>query len=159
MDFIIKHKNLVITILINILAIILSNALLTAWNNAELNYDRSNIKSYECLITTVKLNITDDGTETKVTFRDPNNNLQTLFVSGNKMSKYIEGDTITVYSEDERHFELTEQGIVSDNVGGLFYLLGASLISMFVIIMSGVLCGWKGAVFSLFLIVFSLISG
>ncbi len=157
MDFIIKHKKIILIIILNILAIILINIVLDNWNSAETNYDRSNISSYDCLITSVKVVNTGDDTETKITFRDPNNTLQTLSIIGDETSKYIEGNTLTVYSEDKHHFELTERGIINEHIGGLYYLLGASFIGFIAIVISIILCGFKGFIFSLVLITFSLI--
>lgn len=157
MDFIIKHKKIILIIIVNILATILINIVLDNWNRAETNYDKSNISSYDCLITSVKVVNTGDDTETKITFRDPNNTLQTLSIIGDETSKYIEGNTLTVYSEDKHHFELTERGIVDEHIGGLYYLLGASFIGFIDIVISIILCGFKGFIFSLVLITFSLI--
>lgn len=157
MEFIIKHKKIILIIIVNILATILINIILDNWNSAETNYDKSNISSYDCLITSVKVVNTGDDTETKITFRDPNNTLQTLSIIGDETSKYIEGNTLTVYSEDKHHFELTERGIVDKHIGGLYYLLGASFIGFIAIIISIILCRVKGFIFSLFLVVFSLV--
>lgn len=157
MDFIIKHKKIILIIIVNILATILINIVLDNWNRAETNYDKSNISSYDCLITSVKVVNTGDDTETKITFRDPNNTLQTLSIIGDETSKYIEGNTLTVYSEDKHHFELTERDIVDEHIGGLYYLLGASFIGFIAIVISIIFCGFKGFIFSLVLITFSLI--
>lgn len=157
MDFIIKHKNIVIVVTVSILAAILINIVLFAWNNAETNYDRSSISLYDCLVTDVKLVNSFEETETRITFRDPNNNLQTLSVIGNETSKYIEGDTFTVYSDDGSHFELSEKGIIGERIDALYYLLGASFIGFIAIMISLVLCRFKGLIVSLLLIMFSLI--
>lgn len=157
MDFIAKHKNIVIVVIANILAAGLISIVLLAWNNAETNYDKSSISSYDCLITDVKLVNSLEDTETRVTFRDPNNNLQTLSVIGNETSRYIKDSTFTVYSDDGSHFELTEKGIISERIGALYYLLGASFIGFIAIIISIILCGFKGFIFILVLITFSLI--
>lgn len=157
MDFIIKRKKIILIIIVNILATIIINIVLDNWNRAETNYDKSNISSYDCLIISVKVVNTVDDTETKITFRDPNNTLQTLSIIGDETSKYIEGNTLTVYSEDKHHFELTERGIIDEHIGGLYYLLGASFIGFIAIVISIILCGFKGFIFSLVLIIFSLI--
>ena len=152
MSFIIKHKKYFVVILFNIIGVILCHLLLGLWNKNYNNYDTSNIKEYQFKIIETKVLSDDDGLETKITFRDTNNIKYSVYTTGDERSKYSVGDDVTVYSEDEKTYELTERAIIDRGVGGFFYLLGTSAIVMLVIITSGVLCGLKWGIFSLFFI-------
>lgn len=152
MNFIIKHKNQFIVIVLNIIGVILCQLLLGLWHKNYNNYDTSNIKEYQFKIIETKVLSDDDGLETKITFKDANNIKYSVYTTGDVRSKYSVGDDITVYSEDERNYELSESAVIDQGVGGFFYLLGTSAIAMAVIITSGVLCGFKWSIFSLFFI-------
>ena len=157
MDFIIKHKKQLAVIVLNIVGFILCHLLLSLWTSSYDNYDTSNIKEYQFKIIETKVLSDDDGQETKITFKDANNIKYSVYTTGDERSKYLVGEDVTVYSEDERHYELSEHAVIDKEVGGIFYLLSTSFIAMFVIVASGVLCGFKWSLLSMIVLLLSLV--
>lgn len=157
MDFVIKHKRQLVVIALNIVGFILCHLLLSLWTSSYDNYDTSNIKEYQFKIIETRVLSDDDGQETKITFKDANNIKYSVYTTGDERSKYLVGEDVTVYSEDERHYELSEHAVVDKGVGGFFYLLGTSFIAMFVIVASGVLCGFKWSLLSMVVLLLSLV--
>ena len=157
MNFITKHKKQLVVIVINIIGFILCHLLLSLWTISYNNYDTSNIKEYQFKIIETKVLSDDDGQETKIVFKDANNIKCSVHTTGDERSEYPVGEDVTVYSEDERHYELSEHAVIDKGVGGIFYLLGTSLIAMFVIVASGVLCGFKWSLLSMIVLLLSLV--
>lgn len=157
MDFAIKHKKQLVVIALNIVGFILCHLLLSLWTSSYDNYDTSNIKKYQFKIIETRVLSDDDGQETKITFKDANNIKYSVYTTGDERSKYLVGEDVTVYSEDERSYELSEQAVIDKGVGGFFYLLGTSFIVMFVIVASGVLCGFKWSLLSMIVLLLSLV--
>lgn len=157
MDFAIKHKKQLAVISLNIVGFILCHLLLSLWTSSYDNYDTSNIKEYQFKIIETRVLSDDDGQETKITFKDANNIKYLVYTTGDERSKYLVGEDVTVYSEDERHYELSERAVIDKEVGGIFYLLSTSFIAMFVIVASGVLCGFKWSLLSMIVLLLSLV--
>lgn len=157
MDFVIKHKKQLVVIVLNIVGFILCHLLLSLWTSNYDNYDTSNIKEYKFKIIETRVLSDDDGQETKITFKDANNIKYSVYTTGDERSKYLVGDDVTVYSEDERSYKLSEHAVIDKGVGGFFYLLGTSFIAMFVIVASGVLCGFKWSLLSMIVLLLSLV--
>lgn len=131
--------------------------LLSLWISSYDNYNTSNIKEYQFKIIETKVLSDDDGQETKITFKDANNIKYLVYTTGDERSKYLVGEDVTVYSEDERHYELSEHAVIDKEVGGIFYLLSTSFIAMFVIVASAVLCGFKWSLLSMIVLLLSLV--
>lgn len=131
--------------------------LLSLWTSSYDNYDTSNIKEYQFKIIETRVLSDDDGQETKITFKDANNIKYSVYTTGDERSKYLVGEDVTVYSEGERHYELSEHAVIDKGVGGIFYLLSTSFIAMFVIVASGVLCGFKWSLLSMIVLLLSLV--
>lgn len=157
MNFIAKHKKQLVVIALNVIGIILCHLLLSLWTISYNNYDTSNIKEYKFKIIETKALSDDDGQELRITFKDANNIKCLVYATGDEMSKYLVGEDITVYSDDEKSYELSKHVIIEKRIGDFFYFLGTSFIAVFIIIISGVLCGFKLGLLSMIVFLLFLV--
>lgn len=145
---IIKIRNFLILTLAFFIMVITSNFFLNHDKRIINTYDYSTIKELKATVVGIE-NTSSNGKTEKLKLED--GTIVNIGIGGGKEDTI--GSDITVYT-DGTHYELTKESIALSNSYSMFFHLLALIPIFLFIAVSTWLYGWKGALFSIIIIMF-----
>ena len=151
---------LFICIIATIMCFICIKLLLNDWNNKIENYDYSKVYSVDGVIIDAYIK-NHHLRENKKRWREAyiDVELETgeiITIDLGRTLNYSKGENIIIYT-DGTNYSITEKGVAADAENVIINLLIGSAIGIFVIVIYGILFGWKGLAIGFVITIFFLI--